>query len=49
MISIDRVAAKLDEHLGRNDYAAAEQHLDYWLGEARLQGDGRAILFLCNE
>ncbi len=49
MLSIDRIASKLDEHLNRNDYAAAEQHLDYWLAEARLQGDGRAILFLCNE
>ena len=49
MLSVDRIAMKLDEHLNRNDYAAAEQHLDYWLGEARLQGDGRAILFLCNE
>ena len=49
MLSIDRIASKLDEHLNRNDYAAAEQHLDYWLGEARLQGDGRALLFLCNE
>lgn len=49
MLQIDRIAAKLDEHLNRNDYAAAEQHLDYWLAEARLQGDGRAILFLCNE
>lgn len=49
MLPIDRIAMKLDEHLNRNDYAAAEQHLDYWLGEARLQGDGRAMLFLCNE
>lgn len=49
MLSIDRIAMKLDEHLNRNDYVAAEQHLEYWLAEARLQGDGRAILFLCNE
>lgn len=49
MLQIDRIAAKLDEHLNRNDYASAEQHLEYWLAEARLQGDGRAILFLCNE
>ena len=49
MLSIDRIASKLDEHLDRNDYAAAEQHLAYWLAEARLQRDGRAILFLCNE
>lgn len=49
MLSIDRILSKLDEHLNRNDYAAAEQHLTYWLGEARLQGDERALLFLCNE
>ncbi len=49
MLPIDRIAQKLDEHLSRNDYTAAERHLEYWLGEARLAGDGRAILFLCNE
>ncbi len=49
MLPIDRIAQKLDEHLSRNDYTAAERHLEYWLGEARLQGDGRAILFLSNE
>ena len=49
MLSIDRIMQKLDEHLSRNDYSSAERHLDYWLGEARLQGDNRAILFICNE
>lgn len=49
MISIDRILEKEDEYLNKNDYASAERHLDYWLEEARLQGDGRAILFLCNE
>lgn len=49
MLQIDRIIGKLDEHFSRNDYTAAEQHLEYWLAEARLQGDGRATLFLCNE
>ena len=49
MLSVDRIMQKLDEHLSRNDYLSAERHLDYWLGEARLQGDDRAILFICNE
>lgn len=49
MLSIDRIMQKLDEHLSRNDYNSAERHLDYWLGEARLQGDDRAVLFICNE
>ena len=33
-IPADRVIGKLDEHLSRNDYAAAERHLLYWLREA---------------
>ena len=49
MLPIDRILAKEDEYLGKNDYAAAERHLEYWLQEARLQGDGRTILLLCNE
>lgn len=49
MLPINRIAQKLDEHLSKNDYSAAERHLEYWLGEARLQNDGRATLFLSNE
>ena len=49
MISIDRILAKEDEYLSKNDYDSAERHLEYWLGEARLQGDGRAILLIDNE
>ena len=33
-IPADRVIGKLDEHLSRDDYAAAERHLLYWLREA---------------
>lgn len=49
MISIERILTKLDESLHRNDYASAERHLDFWLSEARAQGDGRAELLILNE
>ena len=48
-ISPDRVLTKLDEHLGRNDYAAAERHLLYWLGEAQSAHDDRCALLVMNE
>ena len=49
MIAIDRVMDKLDSHLHRNDYAAAQRHLIYWLDEARMVRDSRAELFILNE
>ncbi len=48
-ISTERIISKLDEHLHRNDYASAERHLLYWRDEARLAGDGRALLLIHNE
>ena len=48
-IPVARVLDKLDEHLGRNDYAAAERHLNYWLAEAEALGDARGALAVCNE
>lgn len=48
-ISVERILSKLDEHLGRNDYAAAERHLCYWLSEAQSGGDGRTELLVRNE
>jgi tetratricopeptide (TPR) repeat protein len=48
-ISVERILSKLDEHLGRNDYAAAERHLCYWLSEAEAGGDGRTELLVRNE
>ena len=48
-ISVERVIAKLDEHLNRNDYAAARRHLDHWLAEAEAAHDLRAKLSLLNE
>lgn len=48
-ISIRRVIEKLDEYLGRNDYAAAERHLRYWLAEAEYGNDQRGKLTILNE
>ena len=48
-IPTGRVIEKLDEYLGRNDYAAAERHLRYWLGEAEAVGDTRGRLTVRNE
>ena len=48
-ISVERILSKLDEHLGRNDYAAAERHLCYWLSEAESGGDGGTELLVRNE
>ena len=44
-----RVIAKMDEYMGRRDYAGAERHLLYWLEEARLGRDLRGELLLRNE
>ena len=43
-ISIDRVLSRLDEYLNKNDYAAAERHLLYWLDEAERGCDARTAL-----
>lgn len=48
-ISISRILDKLDEHLCRNDYAAAERHLLYWLSESSSACDGRTELLIRNE
>ena len=48
-ISVERVIEKLDEHLNRNDYAAARRHLDHWLAEADTARDLRTKLSLLNE
>ncbi|MBE6656676.1 MAG: tetratricopeptide repeat protein [Ruminococcaceae bacterium] len=32
---MERILARLDEHLHKNDYAAAERHLLYWLEEKK--------------
>ncbi len=48
-IAVKRILNKLDEHLDRNDYQAAEKHLNYWLTEADAIGDERGKLALTNE
>ncbi len=48
-IPIKRIIDKLDEHLNRNDYESAEQHLNYWLTDAATVGDERGKLTLINE
>ena len=47
--SADRILAKLDEYLNKNDYASAKRHLLYWLGEATQDGNVRIELMLRNE
>ena len=48
-IPVGRVLAKLDEHLGRNDYVSAENLLKYWHEEAKIGGDIRGELTILNE
>ena len=48
-IPLDRVLKKLDEYLDRQDFAAAERHLNFWLGEADVSGDTRGKLTVLNE
>ncbi len=48
-IDVPRVIAKLDEHLGRNDYASAERHLKYWEAEAKQGNDLRGEFSLSEE
>ena len=44
-----RVIAKMNEYMGRRDYAGAERHLLYWLQEARMGRDLRGQLTVFNE
>ena len=48
-LSVGRILDKLDEHLHRNDYDAARQHLLYWLAEAESAGDIPAEVAVRNE
>lgn len=48
-IPTERVMKKLDEYLGKNDYADAKRHLFYWLAEAEILQDGSGILLINNE
>lgn len=48
-VSMDRVVAKEDEYLGKNDYDGAERHLLYWLREAAAGNDFRGAFQIENE
>lgn len=48
-IQSDRVIAKEDEYLSKNDYEGAEKHLKYWWLEADNGNDDRGKLLICNE
>ena len=48
-IPIGRVIEKLDQHLGKNDYASAERHLLYWYADAESCRDRRGKLTILNE
>jgi len=48
-IDVSRIIAKYDEHIEKNDTASAARHLEYWLSEARFNGDGRGELAMHNE
>ena len=48
-IDTRRFIEKLDEYLGRNDYAGAERHLKYWLMEAKNGNDLRGEFSVANE
>lgn len=48
-IDLCRMMEKLDEYLGRNDYVAAERHLNFWLSEARFNNDDQGALSVLNE
>ena len=48
-IPMDRVRTRLDEYVGRRDYAGAAWHLAYWLAEARALRDTRGEFAVLNE
>ena len=48
-IDTRRFIEKLDEYLGKNDYAGAERHLKYWLMEAKNGNDLRGEFSVANE
>ena len=48
-INLRRVISTLDAYLGKNDYAAAERHLKYWILEAENSGDMHGKLSVLNE
>ncbi len=48
-IPVPRIIEKMNEYMSRLDYSGAEKHLNYWLDESRMLGDGRGELTILNE
>lgn len=48
-IPLERVAEKLDEYMGRQDFAAVRRHLTFWLAEAESNGDLRGAFGVHSE
>lgn len=48
-VDVRRCLEKMDEYMGRHDYAGAERYLQFWLGEAKLCNNKRAELSIRNE
>lgn len=48
-IDVSRMMGRLNAYLDRNDYDAAERHLQYWLAEAQNGNDERGALTIRNE
>ena len=48
-LPVRRIMEKLDSYMARADFTGAEQHLRYWLAEARATGDRRGELTVRNE
>ena len=48
-VPMGRIIEKLDEHLSRDDWDAAERHLNYWLADALSGGDKSGALAIQGE
>ena len=48
-VPMGRIIEKLDEYLGKDDWGAAERHLDYWLADALSGGDKTGALAIQGE
>ena len=48
-LPMGRITEKLDDYVNRGEFSAAARHLDYWLSEARYNGDKRGEFSILNE
>ena len=49
LVPIDRILAKYDDFMNRQDHSGAERHLKYWIAEAAACSDMRAEFSVRNE